>query len=89
MYEHLGMAFVSHAGGNQLRYTIELPWEWRNIGACNAANTQFNLSFAVRDDDGQGVKGALEWARCMERVLPGFWGDFLMPIAHANTLMVV
>ena len=20
----------------------------------------------IRDDDGQGVKGALEWARCME-----------------------
>jgi hypothetical protein len=62
----LGSASVSHAGNNLLRYTIELPWGWRNVGACNAANTQFNLSFAIRDDDGQGVKGALEWARCME-----------------------
>jgi len=62
----LGSASVSHAGGNLLRYTIELPWNWRNTSACNASNTQFNLSFAIRDDDGQGVKGALEWARCME-----------------------
>ena len=62
----LGGASVSHAGGNLLRYTIELPWAWRNAGACNATNTQFDLSFAVRDDDGMGVKGALEWARCMD-----------------------
>jgi outer membrane protein assembly factor BamB len=64
--ELLGSATVSHAGGNLLRYTIELPWNWRNAGACNASNTQFNLSFAIRDDDGRGVKGALEWARSMD-----------------------
>jgi len=64
--EILGSASVSHAGGNLLRYTIELPWSWRNAGACNASNTQFNLSFAIRDDDGRGVKGALEWARSMD-----------------------
>jgi outer membrane protein assembly factor BamB len=62
----LGGATVTHAGNNLLRYTIELPWGWRDVGACNATNTQFILSFAIRDDDGQGVKGALEWARCME-----------------------
>jgi outer membrane protein assembly factor BamB len=62
----LGGVTVSHAGSNLLRYTIELPWAWRNAGACNSTNTQFNLSFAIRDDDGQGVKGALEWARCMD-----------------------
>jgi hypothetical protein len=62
----LGNASVSHAGSNLLRYTIELPWNWRNAGACNATTTQFDLSFAIRDDDGLGVKGALEWARCVE-----------------------
>jgi len=37
-----------------------------HVGVSNSTSTQFDLSFAVRDDDGQGVKGALEWARCME-----------------------
>lgn len=56
---------VAHTGRDQLRYTIELPAEWRNAYASNPSNTVFNLNLAIRDDDGQGVKGALEWARVM------------------------
>jgi hypothetical protein len=57
---------IRHVGGNLLRYTIELPWSWRNAGDSNSTNTQYNLSFAIRDDDGRGVKGAMEWARCVD-----------------------
>lgn len=57
-------AAVTAVGRGLLRYTLELPPEWCNRYASNASNTVYNLDLAVRDDDGRGVKGAVEWGRC-------------------------
>ncbi len=57
-------AMVAATGPSRLRYTVELPAAWRNPYASNASNTVFNLSLGIRDDDGDGVKGAMEWSRC-------------------------